>query len=32
MKALHEGQIQFYSEISEHQISANEFFSSVLLD
>ena len=32
MKAVNEGQIQFYSEISEHQLSAREFFSSVLLD
>ena len=32
MKSPHVSQIQFYSEISEHQISANEFFSSVLLD
>ncbi len=32
MKFSHEGQMRFYSEISEHQISANEFFSSVLLD
>ena len=32
MKSPYVGQIQFYSEISQHQISANEFFSSVLLD
>lgn len=32
MNVVHEGKIQFYSEISEHQISAREFFCSVLLD
>ncbi len=32
MKYESAGQIQFFSEMSEHQISAREFFSNVLLD
>lgn len=32
MKFENTGQIEFFSELSEHQISAKEFFSSVLLD
>ena len=32
MKHDNEGQKNFFSEISEHQISAKEFFCTVLLD
>ena len=32
MKDIHSGQMAFFSEMSERQISAREFFSNVLLD
>ena len=32
MKYENAGQMNFFSEMAEHQISAREFFSNVLLD